>query len=450
MTDIDTLTPGERLAINDFNDRVAHALQRLRRLTLHRPRLLAAVSGGADSVALLASLAAVARRGACDVEAVHCNFHLRASESDRDADSVARLCADLGVPLTVLDIDIPAYRRGHPGVSVEMACRETRYDAFRRMMGERGLDRVAVAHHADDNAETLLLNLLRGAGSRGLKGMVEDTGTVWRPLLDFSRSETEAYVRALGLPYVTDSTNLKSEYRRNFLRLEVLPLLETRWPSARASLARSAAILAEENALLTATLDSLCPPGSRYLAYSVAERCVAPVTLLRHFIAPYGGTRLQAEEMARSCGRPGGFWRLKSAPGSREWGVYAMGEGWEIRSLLVEEPAPLTCQRIEMTPEAWAEMRSRRDAKVLYLPRPLEEYQVRTVREGDRIAPLGMKGSRLVSSILKDAGVPRERRASVRVVEAPRTAHLLWVEGLSRSRHDLLPPDAPTAYLVTT
>ena len=415
MTDIESLTPGERLTIIDFNDRVKRALLRLRRVSSRCPRLLAAVSGGVDSVAMLAALVGIARSGGCEVEAVHCNFHLRGAESDRDAGSVADLCADLGVKLISPDIDIPAYRRAHPGLSIEMACRETRYKAFRRLLTEHHLDRVAVAHHSDDNAETLLLNLLRGAGSRGLKGMVEDTGTVWRPLLDFDRSEIEAYVRVCGLPYVTDSTNLTSEYRRNFLRLEVIPLLETRWPAARSSLARSAALLAEENALLTATLNTLSPSGSRELPYKTVKDCVAPLTLVRHFITPFAGTRLQAEEMVRSCGRPGGEWRLGGEKG--EWTVYARREGWEIRKTALEsELPPLTCRCIEMTPEAWREMRSRRDARVLYLPRPLDHYRVRTVREGDRIAPLGMRGTKLVSAIIKDAGIPRERRSAIRVV----------------------------------
>lgn len=447
MTDTDSLTSGERLTIRDFNGRVLQALRRLRRLTSHPPRLLAAISGGADSVAMLAALAVAERKGECELEAVHCNFHLRGAESDRDAECVFSLCADMGMDLVSLDIDIPAYRREHPGVSVEMACRETRYDAFRRLMAERQLDRVAVAHHSDDNAETLLLNLLRGAGSRGLKGMVEDTGTIWRPLLGFERSETEAYVRVLGLPYVTDSTNMKSDYRRNFLRLEVLPLIETRWPSARASLARSATLLAEENALLTATLNTLCPTGSRALAYSVVRDCVAPVTLMRHFITPYGGSRLQAEEMVRSCDRPGGKWRLGGESGA--WIAYARNEGWEIRSAEAAiDRQPLNWRRIEMTPEAWEEMRSRHDAKVLYLPRPLDEYLVRTVREGDRIEPLGMRGSRLVSAVLKDAGIPREIRQEVRVVEDPSTGRILWVESHCRSRHDLISPDATHSYII--
>lgn len=408
-----------------------------------RPRLLAAVSGGADSVALLRVLAGVMERGRLEVEAVNCNFHLRGVESDRDSLFVSDLCRSLGVKLHSVGFDVESYMASHPGTSVEMACRELRYAEFRRLLREGGFDRIAVAHNSDDNAETLLLNLMRGAGSRGLRGMVADTGEIVRPLLGVSRREIEEYLALLGQTWVTDSSNLSSDYRRNFLRLEVLPLLETRWPSARASLARSASLLAEENSLLEEALDRICPSGSREIPYSAVNGCKAPVTLLRRFIAPFGGTPSQAREMADACGRPGGRWSLTSGHTAA-----AMSGSFRIEEPADEEERPLTCERVDVTSGLWREIRGTRGAGVLYLPRPLAEYVVRRPAAGDRMRPLGMRGSRLLSDIMKDSGIPVGRRHRLRVVADPATGEVIWLEGLRRSAAHMLPPDASEAWRV--
>jgi len=157
-------------------------------------RVLAGVSGGADSVALLLALRSDPHM---ELTAVHCNFHLRGEESDRDMLFVEQLSGRLGVPLVTVHFDVPEYIRRN-GVSVEMACRDLRYAEFRRIMSQVGAGRIAVAHNADDNAETLLLNLMRGAGVAGLRGMRPDTGEVIRPLLSLSRADIERYLDAKG------------------------------------------------------------------------------------------------------------------------------------------------------------------------------------------------------------------------------------------------------------
>ena len=143
---------------------------------------LVAVSGGADSVVLLRVMLALGF--SCKV--AHCNFHLRGEESLRDERFVTALCRDLGVECIVTHFDVPAYERKH-GVSTEMACRELRYAWFRELMREHSLDAVVVAHHSDDNVETLFLNLMRGSGIAGLTAMRPVSGDVRRPLLGVSR-----------------------------------------------------------------------------------------------------------------------------------------------------------------------------------------------------------------------------------------------------------------------
>ena len=182
--------------------------------------MLIALSGGADSVALLLMMH---ERGEAEA-AAHCNFHLRGEESNRDEQFVRDLCQKLGVRLFVkhFNTEEEAQRTGE---SIEMAARRLRYDWFEALRKAHGFSNVAVAHHRDDNAETILLNLVRGTGLRGLTGMESERPGVVRPLLNLSRRDILNYLQARHQPFVTDSTNADTHFRRNKLRHEVLPLL---------------------------------------------------------------------------------------------------------------------------------------------------------------------------------------------------------------------------------
>lgn len=203
-------------------------------------KVLVALSGGADSVALLRVLL----RLGYVCEAAHCNFHLRGEESVRDERFVRALAESLGVPLHVIHFDTNAYAASH-NVSVEMAARELRYDWFAKLRQECGAKVVAVAHHRDDSVETFLLNLVRGTGINGLQGIRPVNGEVVRPLLCVSRAEILDYLSSLGQDYVTDSTNLQDEFVRNKLRLNVIPMLETINPSVSDTIAETARRLAD-------------------------------------------------------------------------------------------------------------------------------------------------------------------------------------------------------------
>ena len=196
--------------------------------------VLVAVSGGADSVALLHLLHTLGY----PVSALHCNFHLRGEESDADQQFVEKLCQQFGVGLGVTHFHTADYAKSH-GISIEMAARELRYQWFREQMEAQKAQAIAVGHHMDDQAETLLLNLLRGTGLRGLAGMHPQHNSVVRPLLCVSRKDIEEYLRLHHLAYVTDSTNLQHDVLRNRIRLEVMPLLEQLQPAARQTLWRA-------------------------------------------------------------------------------------------------------------------------------------------------------------------------------------------------------------------
>ena len=187
--------------------------------------IIAGISGGADSVCLLAVLCERKQRWNLTVTAVHVNHSIRKETAKRDADFVEQLCRRWDVACRVETVDVPAYAK-REGCSVEEAGRIARYASFERIRKACGGDKIAVAHHMDDDAETILFQLIRGSGLRGLGGMEQKRGVIIRPLLSFTRKQIEAWLREKNLSYVTDETNLSQDYTRNKIRLTVLPYLE--------------------------------------------------------------------------------------------------------------------------------------------------------------------------------------------------------------------------------
>ncbi|MBR3570710.1 MAG: tRNA lysidine(34) synthetase TilS [Oscillibacter sp.] len=214
--------------------------------------VLCGVSGGADSMVLLDILRAWCAERGGGVVAAHYNHHLRPT-ADRDETFVRGWCEKHNIPFASGGGDVKTYAACE-GLSVEEAARKLRYAFLRREAASRGIARIYVAHHADDNAETVLWNLIRGAGLRGLSGMSRERGGIVRPLLDVTRREIEEYAQAHGVPHVEDETNADPDAAtRNLLRLEVMPLLRRLNPKAgerlREAARQSAALCAfAENA----------------------------------------------------------------------------------------------------------------------------------------------------------------------------------------------------------
>ena len=209
-------------------------------------RIAVGVSGGADSVALLRFLAALRPQFGWDLVVCHIHHGLRGAEADRDECFVRALAEQLGLPCAVSRIDAAALAlRDH--ISVEEAGRTARYAFFAQTAGEEG--RIATAHTLDDSIETVLMNLVRGTGLRGLCGIPRIRGNIVRPLLDCTRAEVEDYLGALGQPYCTDSTNLTDDYTRNRIRHDILPRLCALNPNFPGAMARMLPRLAAQQAL---------------------------------------------------------------------------------------------------------------------------------------------------------------------------------------------------------
>lgn len=208
-------------------------------------RYIVALSGGADSVALLLIL----KHLGVSLSAAHCNFHLRGEESERDEQFCVSLCERLGITLHRIHFDTQFYARQHK-VSIEMAARDLRYRYFTQLAKDIKADGICVAHHRDDNVETVILNLLRGSGVDGLAGIAPKNGNILRPLLCISRQDILDYLQLQGQNYVTDSTNLEDDALRNRIRHHVIPLLETINPAAKENIAQTAKYLRQAKMML--------------------------------------------------------------------------------------------------------------------------------------------------------------------------------------------------------
>ncbi len=239
-------------------------------------KVIVGLSGGADSVALLYILHALGYT----CEAAHCNFLLRGEESDRDEVFVTDMCAKWGVKLHKTRFDTQKYAKQH-SISIEMAARELRYEWFEILREAHGCEAIAVAHHQNDQAETLLLNLKRGTGLRGLGGMRPRNGHIIRPLLCITRKEIEQFCQKEHLDYITDSTNADTSFRRNAIRAWL--------QDANESEIKHMAATASEMQAYRMLLDALL------LGKPIPKE--ADTTLLYELVAQYGFNASQAQDM---------------------------------------------------------------------------------------------------------------------------------------------------------
>ena len=211
-----------------------------------------AFSGGADSTALLLALRQLRDVLSLELSAVHVHHGIRGAEADRDAAFCEALCREYGIPFQLVHVDAPAYAKAHR-ISLETAARQLRYEALAQAApaGE-----IATAHHAGDNAETVLFHLIRGAGLRGLTGIPAKSGRLIRPLLSAEKADILGFLQQIGQSYVEDSTNLTDENTRGRLRQRIMPLLTQENPAAIRHMAQTAAALSEDEAYLTALADA--------------------------------------------------------------------------------------------------------------------------------------------------------------------------------------------------
>ena len=374
-----------------------------------RRPVLVGLSGGADSVALLSVLV---RLGYACV-ALHCDFHLRGEESERDAAFARTFAESLGVPFYQTDFDTVAYAREHH-LSIEMAARALRYAWFEELRERLGAQAIAVAHHRDDSVETVVMNLIRGTGIRGLTGIRPRNGFVVRPLLCVSRADIVAWLENQGIRYVTDSTNLSDAYTRNFIRLNVLPLLERINPSVREAIARSAdhlSAVASVYAYEIARARKEVIVSEGCLSIEALCRFPAPEAILYELLKEYGFSRWVSVEVFDALRKESGkvfYSKTHRLLKDRAYlSIVPLEREAEKTSFLLDpsreiyrEPVGLAFRELLITPDFQIEKNRRFayfDADKLRFPLTLRKW-----REGDWFVPFGMKGRQKLSDYFSD------------------------------------------------
>jgi tRNA(Ile)-lysidine synthase len=233
-------------------------------------RVLCAVSGGSDSICLLHLLWTERQDRGLEIFAAHYEHGLRGEDSLRDAAFVEAFCRERGIPCTVEHGDATAYA-AEKRLGVEEAARELRYAFLERAADALGCDRIATAHNADDNAETLLMNLVRGSGLRGLGGIPPQRGRIVRPLLEVPREEIAAYLAENGLPHIEDLSNGDERFRRNFVRLRLMPLLREMNPGFLRAAGNTAALARQDEDCLQAQAEAFIGKHFRNDSVPVGE-----------------------------------------------------------------------------------------------------------------------------------------------------------------------------------
>ena len=400
---------------------------------------LVALSGGADSVALLLLL----KEAGFNVHAAHCNFCLRGAESDRDEAFCVSLCQQLGIELHRAHFSTRMYAELHK-VSVEMAARELRYRWFEQLREDMGAAGVCVAHHRDDSVETVLLNLVRGTGLRGMTGIQPRNGSILRPLLCVSRAEIEAFLSERGQKYVTDSTNLETDVLRNKVRLQVLPLLRELNPAVSENIQRTAENLVEAQEVLDAILTNY--NSSNVLELSELDK--------------YGSSEYVVFEWLKNYGFNGS--QVRQILNADSGGIVSSASGYDVlkdRTRLVVEKTDVTFQahrnvismpskRIVVPEEGTYILDENRKVRVqkcavyvskdpyvatLDADKVAFPLTVRRVEEGDWMVPYGMKGRKLLSDLMTDLKMTVfEKRRQLVVVDAQ--GIIVWAVGLRTSQ----------------
>jgi tRNA(Ile)-lysidine synthase len=410
-------------------------------------RGVALVSGGADSAAAVTGVSDAVGSGA--VTALHLNYGLR-PDSDQDEDTCRDLCASLGVELVV---ERPALGGGN----VQAAAREARYSAAERLRRERDLDWIATGHTRTDLAETVIYRLATSPGRRALLGLRARSGAVVRPLLSLDRDEVRRLAEVAGLPFRDDPSNAEPAYARNRIRNEVLPVLREVGPGAEATIAETQAELIEESEALERLATEALAESGAAVAGAVPRDLLANLDpAVRRLALRQLAERAAGGQVPLGRRRAAEIWRLVNEP---EGGVVELGGGVEARiehghvrfaAAGVErlEEATLTVPGVcrfgtwEVRAELEAGVPSAQGPDLAVLDRAElgDALTVRSWRDGDRMRPLGLGGSKSLQDLFTDRKVPRSLRHALPVVAAG--DRIAWIAGVAVSEEFAAGPES--------
>ena len=426
-------------------------------------KVILALSGGIDSMVLMDLLL----KAKVEFVAAHCNFHLRGEESNGDDWFVRKFAEKRGIQCFVKHFETEKYATNH-GISIEMAARDLRYGWFEQLRQELGYDKIAVAHHADDQAETFFINLLRGAGLNGLKGMKPHNGVIIRPLLWASREQIRKYAVENHIVWREDHTNVESVYLRNRIRNQLFLVFDELQPEARQGLYKSLGHLSAENELYRALLKEKLAqiverdgeiqrlPYSKIIKAEVPEPVEGPTysfQLLFEWLRQYGFNTDQCHFIFDAIGTGVGNQYCSTTHrlviGRDELQLFEIKEDSndEIQIEIGEEkilsPVHLCFSKLEKTPDFVIDKSpiiAQLDFDKLKFPLTLRRW-----RHGDRFHPFGMKGSKLLSDFFVDQKFSEYQKQNVWLLVSA-DDDILWVVGYRIDDHFKIGNDTKTVF----
>ncbi|WP_158797126.1 tRNA lysidine(34) synthetase TilS [Pedobacter sp. L105] len=399
-------------------------------------RILLAVSGGKDSVLMVHLF----KQAGYNFGIAHCNFKLRGAESQRDEQFVLELASSLDVPFYVTHFDTKAYAAAQR-ISTQMAARDLRYRWFEQLRGEKGFDRIAVAHHQDDAIETILLNLVRGTGISGLHGILPKRDYLVRPLLFLSRNQIEELIAANGLAFVEDSSNGSAAYARNKIRLNVIPKLKEINPSLEHTFAQNIQRFTETELVLQQVVAQLksdiCEERGNgiYISMEKIGRLNPKKLLLFELLKDYNFTAVVLEEVLNSLTKQSGtsfyssshritidriemiITRISAAAGLNK--IIHHG----VHHVLLNNQSIIITYSDELSFEN-NKHKAFVDADQLIFPLVIRSWQ-----EGDRFMPIGMKNYKNLSDFFIDQKIPLPEKSAVPIL-INGNGEVVWVVGL--------------------
>ena len=419
-------------------------------------KILAAVSGGVDSVVMLDLLVQSGFKPAV----AHCNFHLRGDESDGDEAFVRQLAKKYGLPVFVHQCHAAGFAKEHH-ISIEMAARDLRYTWFEKLMYEHHFQKLAIGHNRDDDAETFFINLFRSSGLHGLKGIPVERNHIIRPILFASRDEILQYANNQKLNFREDSTNATDDYLRNRIRHHLMPFMEDNFPGSRDGLAGSLEKLKENDALFELLLKEKKEQifESSGNGYRIPKKMLRgfPKTniLLYYLLRDFGFNRSQTDQINTSINNNqngqifnSGTYRLLSdrdclfiEPVSTN-----QSKTWPVELKSAEIKTPVNLQTRLLPNDSTFVLKRAKNIAYFDADKLTEPLVLRKWKKGDRFEPFGMRGSKLLSDFFIDEKFSRFEKENTWLLVSGNT--ILWVVGHRATRHFSITPQTRTVFMV--
>ncbi len=421
-----------------------------------------AVSGGMDSSTLLHLFKEIQREWELSLHAVHLNHQMRGNESNLDAEFVRDLCGTLKIPCLLKEVNVKETQK-KSGTSFQETARRVRYQFFEEARAQTGSDKVALGHHADDQVETVLLNLLRGSGLKGLSGTPQVRGPYIRPLAHCFREEIESYAHKNKIPFREDPSNSSSVYKRNRVRRDLVPFMQKNFnENLKSNILETAQIIRDDDEYLQGVVEEMFPAtiqkGDQSLTVLGAEFLARPLALQRRllrraFYELTGSLRTisykHIESVLGLFKNDGRFRRVSLPHGVTAWsrGVdVVLDRDYKIPELNLKTPSPEGIVELKVpgavgvaagqlqftaglaTPDEAKNLIPTSTRAHFDFDQTGPDLRVRFFQPGDRFVPLGMSGRKKLKSFFIDEKIPRELRAKIPILTIA-GGDIIWVYG---------------------